>query len=51
MKAYQLKNHEIFINDLLLNEERFVEQYKRLFEESLLLGNISNKRIYQCISL
>ena len=51
MKVYQIKNHEILISEVLLNEERFVEQYKNLFEEILLIGIISNKRIFQCINL
>lgn len=51
MKVYQIKNHEIFISEVLLNEERFVEQYRNLFDDILLLGIISNKRIFQCINL
>ena len=51
MKVYQLKNHEILLNESLFNEERFVEQYRNLIEKELMVASISNKRIYQCIKL
>lgn len=39
------------INEGLLNEERFMEQYKVLLEEHLRFHTISNKRIFQVINI
>lgn len=39
------------INEQLFNEERFVEQYKNLFEETLRINLICNKNIFQSINI
>jgi hypothetical protein len=51
MKIYQFKYKEIFIADSIKNEERFIEAYNKLLDESLNLSSICNKKIYEAFNL
>jgi hypothetical protein len=51
MKVYQYKYNEIFISESFLHEDRLVDAYNELFDELLLSGNISDKKIYQSFNL
>jgi hypothetical protein len=51
MKIYQFKYQKIFIADSIMNEERFVEAYDKLLNESLNLHSICNKKIYEAFNL
>jgi hypothetical protein len=51
MKIYKFKYQEIFIADSIINEERFVEVYDKLLNESLNLHSICNKKIYEAFNL
>lgn len=52
MRVFQFNHQEILITDRLdVNEESFVSQYKELLDELLLINDISNKRVFECINL
>lgn len=51
MKVYQLQHYEIFINEQLFNEERFIKQYKDLLEEMLRINVICNGKYFQSINI
>ncbi|WP_460557601.1 hypothetical protein [Ferruginibacter profundus] len=39
------------MNELLINEERFLEQYRYLFEELLHFHTVINSRVYESVNL
>jgi hypothetical protein len=39
------------MNETLLNEERFIEQYKNLLDDQLRFHTIINKRIFQSVNI
>ena len=49
MKLFAFKYHEILLNEAIINEERFVQHYKNLFDVILGATFISHCRIYECI--
>ncbi|MGG9961043.1 hypothetical protein [Ferruginibacter sp. SUN106] len=51
MKMYQFKYQEILMNESFVNEERFLEQYKYLFEEILNFHSINSKNVYESINI
>lgn len=51
MKVYQLEHHEVFFNEQLLLEGRFIEQYKNIFYERLRIHTISNNKIFQSLNI
>ncbi len=51
MKIYQFKQQEIFLNDGVTNEERYLEVYKNLLLNLLISRNISQKKIFQALNL
>ncbi len=51
MKVYQFNHRETFILEAAFNEERFMRAYNELFDELLLIRNISHKRIFVAINL
>ena len=51
MKVYQSKYQKILVNEAAVNEEQFIGQYNKFFEEFLRYRNISKMNIYQVIDL
>lgn len=51
MKLFAFKYHEILLNEAITNEERFVPDYKNLFDVILGATHISHCRIYECIDI
>ena len=51
MKVYQFKFRETFILDAAINEERFMDAYNSMFDELLLIRNISRSRVYVVLDL
>jgi hypothetical protein len=51
MKLYQSRYHEILINEGVINEERFMDQYRYILEDCLSIHAISTKKFYECINL
>lgn len=51
MKVYQLRHHEVLMNETLLNEGRFIEQYKKLLDDQLRFHTIINKKIFQSVNI
>ncbi len=51
MKLFAFKYHEILLNETIINEERFVHQYKNLFDVILGANYISHCRIYECVDI
>lgn len=51
MKVYQLTYHEVLMNETLLNEERFIEQYKNLLDHQLRYHTIINSKVFQSVNI
>jgi hypothetical protein len=51
MKVYQFKHQEILLNETVLNEELLLDGYRDQLLNLLTRHNISNKKIFEVISL
>lgn len=51
MKVFQFKHQETFLLDAALSDERFMGAYHKLFDELLLIRNISRNRIFVAVNL
>jgi len=49
MKVFQLKHHEIFLSDAVLDGEKFLSEYNTLLVELLIVRNISEKKTFEAV--